>query len=636
MNAHPMPAGSISSRLVPGPLAALAWLGLLTAGCDPSADPPSAAHASPPSADTKSADTKSADTKSADTKSAGGTSADQQPADTTSTGAKGTHSIQIATPRSMTLVTSWPGASVEEVAVAVTAPLEESLLGMAGVATVASISRFQQSQIMLTLTPQANPNDVRQAIAARLRQATNRLPSEAAPPRLTNIPFDAIPGIWLVLTAADPTSEPVVRAAQQVRQQLERVPHVAAIRVLDAVRREVRVACDPAKLAAHGLTLSSCVEGAKAAAQASSPEEMANAIITASAGQVVRLGDVATIRQQAEPAQSLAWLDGRPVVALGVLVDGENPRGVRRAIEQQLEPMRHLLPEGASLDFYDPPPNANTPAILAQWWLPAEVEAEHRERLVAQITQVASDEGIAEPVLAWWQQDEGAVRLLAWPRQDAKKLVAAWRSTRPTGAAFVATSATPDSVPWRLRYPVQLVLLGPEREVLERWAAQVVERLQQIAIDAHSLGGAPLHEVTHLQFDRSRMNELSVKPAALSQVLQAASAGIVVTPEDANDRNHPFSKVRVVLDVDQTQLANVPVPAAGKWVPLSAVARITRVAQPMAVYRLGGRRAIVIVGNQPDASDTERAAAITKAKDAAENIKRQMHLAGEYEVHEME
>jgi CzcA family heavy metal efflux pump len=143
-----------------------------------------------------------------------------------------------------------------------------------------------------------------------------------------------------------------------VKPQLLAVPGVAQAQILGGMVRELQIHVDPAKLAAHDLTLDDVVTAAAGATATvgggfvetasqrlvirtkptvQTAEDLGAALIGHRSGLPVRLGDVAAIHDGAEPRFGDALIDGQP----GILVEtstqfGANTLQVTRAVEQRL------------------------------------------------------------------------------------------------------------------------------------------------------------------------------------------------------------------------------------------------------------------------------------------------------------
>jgi CzcA family heavy metal efflux pump len=150
-----------------------------------------------------------------------------------------------------------------------------------------------------------------------------------------------------------------------VKPQILAVPGVAQVQIFGGEVRERQIEIDPAKLSAAGLTLDDVVAAARRATaligggyietptqriviQAQAPgatlEALAQTVVGTRGGLPVRLGDVAALREGAEPRFGDALIAGKP----GILIEtstqyGANTLEVTRALEQQLDALAPAL-----------------------------------------------------------------------------------------------------------------------------------------------------------------------------------------------------------------------------------------------------------------------------------------------------
>ena len=151
-----------------------------------------------------------------------------------------------------------------------------------------------------------------------------------------------------------------------VKPQILAVPGVAQAQIFGGEVRERQVQVDPLKLAANGLTLDDVARGdaprdradrrrlhrnrdaahrrAGAGRAARRPKRSRRPIVATRDGMPVRLGDVATIRDGAEPRFGDAMIGGQP----GILVEtstqfGANTLEVTRALEARLDALAPQL-----------------------------------------------------------------------------------------------------------------------------------------------------------------------------------------------------------------------------------------------------------------------------------------------------
>jgi CzcA family heavy metal efflux pump len=150
-----------------------------------------------------------------------------------------------------------------------------------------------------------------------------------------------------------------------VKPQILAVPGVAQAQIFGGEVRERQIEVDPVKLAAAGFSLDEVLAAAKRAteligggyletptqrivirsqASGASIDSMARAVIGTHAGLPVHLGDVAAIRDGAEPRYGDALIAGRP----GILIEtstqfGANTLEVTRALEERLNALAPAL-----------------------------------------------------------------------------------------------------------------------------------------------------------------------------------------------------------------------------------------------------------------------------------------------------
>jgi CzcA family heavy metal efflux pump len=256
--------------------------------------------------------------------------------------------------------TEAPGLDATQVEALVTRPLEGLLAGTEDVKTVRSTSSQGLSAIQVVFDRGGDPYRRRQVVTERLAEATGLLPEGVRQPQLS--PLSSSMEYLVHFGFTSKTLSPIaLRDVVQwtVKPQILAVPGVAQAQLFGGEVRERQILIDPLKLAANGLSLDDVAAAARRAtqligggyletatqrivlqAQASgvTPESMAAAVVTTRNGIAIRLGDVATIRDGAEPRFGGAMIGGEP----GILVEtstqfGANTLDVSRALEARLD-----------------------------------------------------------------------------------------------------------------------------------------------------------------------------------------------------------------------------------------------------------------------------------------------------------
>lgn len=256
--------------------------------------------------------------------------------------------------------TETPGLDATQVEALVTRPLEGLLAGTENVRIVRSTSSQGLSAIRVIFERGGDPYRQRQVVTERLAEASGLLPQGVSPPQLSPLSSSMEYLVHFGFTS-DTLSPLELRDLIEwtVKPQILAVPGVAQAQMFGGEVRERRVEIDPMKLAANGLTLADVAEATRRAteligggyietttqrivvqAQAAgeTPQALAQAVIATRDGVPVRLGDIASIRDGAEPRFGDAMIGGKP----GILVEtstqfGANTLEVTRALEARLD-----------------------------------------------------------------------------------------------------------------------------------------------------------------------------------------------------------------------------------------------------------------------------------------------------------
>ena len=262
--------------------------------------------------------------------------------------------------------TEAPGLDATQVEALVTHPLEGLLAGTENVKTVRSTSSQGLSAIQVVFDRGGDPYRQRQVVTERLAEFAGLLPQGVGAPLLSPLSSSMEYLVHFGYTS-DRLSPVELRDIVQwiVKPQILGVPGVAQAQIFGGEVHERQIEVDPVKLAAAGLTLDDVVAAARRATeligggyletaaqriviQAQAPgatlEALEQAVVGTRGGLPVRLGDVAAVREGAEPRFGDALIAGKP----GILIEtstqyGANTLEVTRALEQQLDALAPAL-----------------------------------------------------------------------------------------------------------------------------------------------------------------------------------------------------------------------------------------------------------------------------------------------------
>ncbi|HSY07906.1 MAG TPA: efflux RND transporter permease subunit [Steroidobacteraceae bacterium] len=259
-----------------------------------------------------------------------------------------------------------PGLDATQVEALVTRPLEGLLAGTENVESVRSTSSQGLSAIQVVFGRSGDPYRQRQVVTERLAEAGGLLPAGAGPPLLSPLSSSMEYLVHFGYTS-DRLSPIELRdlVRWMIKPQILAVPGVAQAQIFGGESRERQILVDPFKLFAAGLTLEDLYAAARhgteligggyletptqrivlqAQATGATPAALAQAVIATHDGVGVRIGDVATVRDGAEPSFGDAMIGGVP----GILVEtstqfGANTLEVTSALERRLDALAPAL-----------------------------------------------------------------------------------------------------------------------------------------------------------------------------------------------------------------------------------------------------------------------------------------------------
>ena len=133
------------------------------------------------------------------------------------------------------IVTTFLGASPEEVEKLITAPIEEEVAEIDGLDELLSVSQEGRSQILLKFQPDTDMNRALSDVRAALDNVTD-LPQEAKEPEVHEVK-STFPVITVSL-AGDIDEATLRDMAKDLRDDLRRIPGVARVRILGTRERD--------------------------------------------------------------------------------------------------------------------------------------------------------------------------------------------------------------------------------------------------------------------------------------------------------------------------------------------------------------------------------------------------------------
>ncbi len=276
--------------------------------------------------------------------------------------------------RAMVVRTYWPGATAQQVAEQVTDKIERTLQEVPGADKIRSYSKPGESQIIFQLKDSTRGADVPNTwytVRKKIGDMRGTLPGGVQGP-FFNDEFGDVYGVIYALESEGFSDAEVKVFADDVRQQLLRVPDVAKVELFGVQDEKLYIEVSQKRLSQLGLDMNqvlaqlgqqNAVESAGAvqtpldvvqvrvAGQFEAVEQLRAMPIRGSTGAQLRLGDIAEIRRgYVEPASIKVRYQGKQVIALGIsMAKGGDIIRLGKALQQATVRIEKTLPAGIEL-----------------------------------------------------------------------------------------------------------------------------------------------------------------------------------------------------------------------------------------------------------------------------------------------
>jgi len=267
----------------------------------------------------------------------------------------------------LTIFTTYEGASAEEMEELVTRPIEESVGGVPGVEEVSSISSEGRTRVRVTFTwgtdLDAGANDIRD----RLDGVIGRLPEDAERPTLRKFDLASFP---VVILGASSNLDPVQMRRiieDQIKYRIERLPGVAALDIWGGLYREIHVDLYADKIKALEIPIdlilrrlraeninlpSGTIDRGQYQVTIRTPghftdlEEIRNTIVTMRGDTPVRLSEIASVEDSWQKVTQIVRVNGKPGVRLAVnKQSGMNTVEVANGVLAEVERLNRDFPQ---------------------------------------------------------------------------------------------------------------------------------------------------------------------------------------------------------------------------------------------------------------------------------------------------
>ncbi len=264
------------------------------------------------------------------------------------------------------VMSSYPGASAEDVENNLTKVLENTLNGVANLKNLTSNSRENISILTLEFEYGTDIDEATNDVRDKLDMVSQQLPDGASLPYLFKFSVDDMPIMMMSATANQSVSALDKILDDKVATPLARVSGVGQVTVAGAPKREIQVYCDPAKLESYHLSIAAIAQVIAAEnrnvpsgsidigsdtytlrikKEFQDPQEILDVVLGNFGGSAVYLRDVARVDDTLEEKSQESYTNGsRGAQIIIQKQSGYNTVEVVRKIKQEMKTISRNLP----------------------------------------------------------------------------------------------------------------------------------------------------------------------------------------------------------------------------------------------------------------------------------------------------
>ncbi|WHO37770.1 efflux RND transporter permease subunit [Sphingobium sp. AP49] len=274
----------------------------------------------------------------------------------------------------ITVSTSFPGATQDVMQGFVTTPIAQSIATASGIEYLTSTSKQGSSTVKARLVLNADADRAMTEVLAKVQQVKYRLPAGTTDPVITKASEGGTAAQYVAFYSKTLSIQQITDFVTRVAQPLfTSIPGVASAEVSGGRALAMRIWIDPVKLAARGLSASDISAALKANNVQAAPGQLKGQLTVtnitadtdvrslddfrqmviktgAEGAGLVRLGDVATLELGGQNYDSASFADGTPAVflALEQSPDG-NPLEIVKAAQGMVPKLREMAPPGLTI-----------------------------------------------------------------------------------------------------------------------------------------------------------------------------------------------------------------------------------------------------------------------------------------------
>ena len=264
---------------------------------------------------------------------------------------------------------AYPGASPDVVEREVVTRLEDKISGISGVDKINSSSTDGFAQIIVQFVFSKPVDQATQDIRDAISAVRSQLPQEIIEPIIQRFDPNQLPIVSLALTSKVLSAPQLTALADPgIAGDLRAIAGVAQVNVVGGDSAQLNINVRPTNLAAFGVGIDQVVNAVRAqnlaapVGQVNSameqrsirlegrfehPEEFNQLVVAQRAGQLITLGQVATVEAGAAEPKSSALFNGTQAIGLDIVKSREySTTAVADLVKQRIAQIQKTLPPG--------------------------------------------------------------------------------------------------------------------------------------------------------------------------------------------------------------------------------------------------------------------------------------------------
>jgi len=267
--------------------------------------------------------------------------------------------------------TKLKGANAEIMDIDVTDKVEATVNTINGVKTITSSSTEGRSQVIVEFVLERDIDLAVQDVREKISAIRGSLPRDIEEPVIEKVDPDANPILWIALSGEKSIRELSTYADEVLREQLQKINGVGAVRMAGLQLREVIIWIDSDKLSAYGITAHDIlgklqsenielpggrIEGEtteysiKIKGEFANVPDFNNLVIAYQNGAPVRLRDIGRVEDGMQEKRSITRFNRVPAIGFGIQKQsGTNTVEVIERIKKELAGIEKSLPPGMNI-----------------------------------------------------------------------------------------------------------------------------------------------------------------------------------------------------------------------------------------------------------------------------------------------